>query len=138
MKMSVPNFRKREVLQLYRDILRACRRFHWQDHNGELWGHVLARNARHEFEQARYENDPEVIAQLLVGGRQALIKIEEKVTGAEYGMFEKFASTRTDTDPEATQRTTDRAEKYRRQGIPEEWETIESTPTKGTDQSGRE
>lgn len=43
------------MLQLYRDILRACRRFHWTDHNGEMWGRVLARNARYEFEQARHE-----------------------------------------------------------------------------------
>ncbi len=63
----------REALQLYRDILRTCRGFYWNDVDGTNWfvmtpatleihslnnfprGEKLAKSARDEFEQARFE-----------------------------------------------------------------------------------
>lgn len=45
----------REAIQLYRDILRACRHFHWCNDKGEPWNEVLRKNARKEFEEARHE-----------------------------------------------------------------------------------
>jgi len=64
----------REALQLYRDILRTCRGFYWNDVDGTNWyvhyppssccsqahssasrGDKLAISARDEFEQARFE-----------------------------------------------------------------------------------
>lgn len=63
---------RREALSLYRDILRATRFFTWMDERGELWRDRLRENARREFEEARFETDPEVVARLLVGGRDAV------------------------------------------------------------------
>ena len=73
---------RREVLSLYRDILRATRFFMWPDSRGVLWRDVLRENARREFEEARFETDPEIVTRLLIGGREAvhssLDKLAEK------------------------------------------------------------
>lgn len=63
---------RREALSLYRDIIRATRFFMWPDSRGILWRDVLRENARKEFEDARFEKDPEIITQLLIGGRDAV------------------------------------------------------------------
>ncbi|PIA47887.1 hypothetical protein AQUCO_01400466v1 [Aquilegia coerulea] len=73
---------RREALSLYRDILRATRFFIWPDSRGVLWRDVLRENARREFEESRFERDPEIITRLLIGGRDsvqaALDKLVEK------------------------------------------------------------
>eukprot|EP00246_Nothoceros_aenigmaticus_P003961 TRINITY_DN15204_c0_g1_i1.p1 TRINITY_DN15204_c0_g1~~TRINITY_DN15204_c0_g1_i1.p1 ORF type:complete len:142 (+),score=16.17 TRINITY_DN15204_c0_g1_i1:167-592(+) len=63
---------RREALHLYRYILRATCVFVWSNEHGVLWRDVLRTSARSEFEAARFERDPEVIAKLLVGGRDAV------------------------------------------------------------------
>ncbi|KAI5066501.1 hypothetical protein GOP47_0019125 [Adiantum capillus-veneris] len=63
---------RRESLALYRDIFRATRLFLWPNEQGILWRDVLRSSTRKEFEEARFEQDPEIIARLLVGGRDAL------------------------------------------------------------------
>mmetsp|Transcript_31587 Transcript_31587/g.89699 ORF Transcript_31587/g.89699 Transcript_31587/m.89699 type:complete len:126 (+) Transcript_31587:130-507(+) len=52
---------KREVLSLYRDVIRYSRLFVWKDERGREWGEVLRNSARGEFEAARYEKDPELV-----------------------------------------------------------------------------
>ena len=68
-----------EALRLYRDILRRSRSFYWPNDKGEPWNKVLQESARKEFEQARYETDPLIVARLLVVGRDALMQLEDKV-----------------------------------------------------------
>ncbi|MCO5612811.1 hypothetical protein L7F22_067082 [Adiantum nelumboides] len=63
---------RREAPTLYREILRATRLFLWPNEQGILWRDILRSNTRKEFEEARFEQDPEIIARLLVGGRDAL------------------------------------------------------------------
>ncbi|XP_058089735.1 uncharacterized protein LOC131236511 [Magnolia sinica] len=63
---------RREALSLYRDILRATRFFAWPNARGVPWRDVLRDNARREFEEARYERDPEIVTRLLIGGRDAV------------------------------------------------------------------
>ena len=71
-----------ESIRLYRDILRGSNIFTWRDEKGNLWRDVLRKNARAEFEQARFEKDHIIVARLLVVGRdclnQTMWKIEEQ------------------------------------------------------------
>ncbi|XAR64224.1 hypothetical protein NMG60_11024483 [Bertholletia excelsa] len=70
---------RREALSLYRDILRATRFFMWPDSRGVLWRDILRENARKEFEEARFEKDPEIITKLLIGGRDAVQSALDKL-----------------------------------------------------------
>jgi 3-methyladenine DNA glycosylase Tag len=78
--MPQPPFllRNTESLKLYRDIIRACRLFNFKNEAGERWSTVLQKNARKEFEQARHERDPEIIARLLFVGRDCLNQTVDK------------------------------------------------------------
>lgn len=69
-----------EALRLYRDVLRACRLFdNTRNEQGHLMGDVLRASARKEFEAARGERDAEVIARLIITGRDCVMQIQEKV-----------------------------------------------------------
>lgn len=85
----------REAVHLYREILRTSRAFYWPNENGEQWSQVLATSARKEFEEARYEMDPVIIARLLVVGRDALMQAQNKFTEMEEKMKEHIAKTKT-------------------------------------------
>eukprot|EP00742_Colponemidia_sp_Colp-10_P012631 GILJ01014214.1.p1 GENE.GILJ01014214.1~~GILJ01014214.1.p1 ORF type:complete len:103 (-),score=9.42 GILJ01014214.1:181-489(-) len=83
-----------EALRLYRDILRACRKFTWANEQGEPWGEVIKKSTRAEFEAARNETDPVLIARSLVVGRDCLMQLEEKMAATERKMFEHIQNTR--------------------------------------------
>ncbi|MGB1599342.1 MAG: LYR motif-containing protein [Promethearchaeia archaeon] len=44
-----------------------------------LWRDKLVASARKEFEDARHERDPDIIARLLIGGQDALIAITDRM-----------------------------------------------------------
>lgn len=58
--------------------MRITALFDWPSENGVLWRDVLRKSAREEFEQARYERDPEIVNRLLVVGRDAVHQVAEK------------------------------------------------------------
>ncbi|KAG0569995.1 hypothetical protein KC19_6G131100 [Ceratodon purpureus] len=70
---------RREALALYREILRTTRLFTWTNEQGVPWRDLLRESTRLEYEQARYETDPEVVARLLVVGRDAVQAAIDKV-----------------------------------------------------------
>eukprot|EP00960_Hanusia_phi_P030018 748336-Hanusia_phi.AAC.3 len=73
------NVIRKESLRLYREILRAARHFTWADKDGKIWRDKLIASARKEFEDARYEKDPEIISRLLIGGRSALEQVTDRM-----------------------------------------------------------
>jgi Complex 1 protein (LYR family) len=83
-----------EALRLYRDILRASRLFHWPNERGEPWSRVLRTNARKEFEQARFERDPELCARLLVVGRDSLNQTIDRYNASVAKMRDDIDKTR--------------------------------------------
>lgn len=85
---------RREALSLYRDILRATRFFMWPDSRGVLWRDVLRENARKEFENARYESDPEIVTRLLIGGRDAVQSALDKLAEKQMQEINKKQSGR--------------------------------------------
>ncbi|KAL0351711.1 UNVERIFIED_CONTAM: hypothetical protein Scaly_1559800 [Sesamum calycinum] len=80
---------RREALSLYRDIFRATRFFMWPDSRGILWRDLLRENARKEFEESRFEKDPEVITRLLIGGRDAVQAALDKLVEKQKQRIEK-------------------------------------------------
>ena len=93
---------RREALSLYRDILRASRFFLWPNEKGVLWRDVLRASSRKEFEDARYEQDPEIIARLLVGGRDALQQTVENAIKKQSAQVPKhpFSLSNSSPDPD--------------------------------------
>lgn len=85
----------REALRLYREILRTAKHFTWVNEKGEVWGDVLKRSARSEFEAARHERDPEIIARLLFVGRDCLTQAQNKVAEAQQAIIAKVDDSRT-------------------------------------------
>jgi hypothetical protein len=69
--------------------------FTWRNQAGELWADVLKKNARKEFEQARFERDPLVVARMLVVGRDALNQTTEKFAAAAKAVNDNIDRTRT-------------------------------------------
>ncbi|GJD12755.1 hypothetical protein Gasu2_68270 [Galdieria sulphuraria] len=69
---------RKEALSLYREILRTAKAFTWKHPSGISWGQLLKESARKEFEQARFESDPEIVARMLLTGRHSLMIIQEK------------------------------------------------------------
>jgi hypothetical protein len=74
---------RREVLSLYREILRTCKAFHWCDDQGKPWNIRLKQEARREFEAARDEKDPLIVARLLVTGRDCVQQVQNKFNEAD-------------------------------------------------------
>lgn len=68
---------RREALSLYREVLRYSNLFVWKDEHGRMWKDVIRASARQEFEQARYERDPELINRMIVTGRDAVQRAVE-------------------------------------------------------------
>ncbi|XP_020099093.1 uncharacterized protein LOC109717638 [Ananas comosus] len=85
---------RREALALHRDALRATRFFAWPDARGVPWRDVLRANVRREFEEARFERDPEVIAKLLIGGRGVVQKALGRLVDASKKMVDAEARNR--------------------------------------------
>jgi len=76
---------------MYQSCTANC--FYWPNENGEQWSTVLRRSARKEFEQARNENDPLIIARLLVVGRQCLHDTQRKFNEMEEAIKERISRT---------------------------------------------
>mmetsp|Transcript_14372 Transcript_14372/g.36396 ORF Transcript_14372/g.36396 Transcript_14372/m.36396 type:complete len:95 (+) Transcript_14372:113-397(+) len=84
----------REALRLYREVLRTAKCFYWPNDDGEQWSVVLRRNARKEFEAAREETDPLIIARLLVVGRDCLHEVQHRFNAMEDAIRERVNKTR--------------------------------------------
>ena len=93
-KHFVSHITRHESLSLYREILRTSRAFHWCNPSGTPWNKLLKDEARKEFEQARYEKDPLVIARLLVTGRECVQVVQRKFNEADMGIKQRIVDER--------------------------------------------
>jgi len=91
---------RREALALYREILRTTRLFTWTNEQGVPWRDLLRESARMEYEQARYETDPEVIARLLVVGRDAVQAAIDKFAVKAEELIKKESSPNSSARPD--------------------------------------
>ena len=80
-----------EALSLYREILRTAKHFHWCDEtSGQPWNARLKAETRKEFEAAREENDPLIIARLLVQGRDCVQQVQTRFNEANRKVWERI------------------------------------------------
>jgi hypothetical protein len=84
-----------EALRLYREILRTTRFFNFPNEAGQEWTGVLRENARKEFEQARHETDPTVIARMLFVGWDCVTQTKEKFAKKIHSFEDEVDKTRT-------------------------------------------
>ena len=76
---------------MYREILRTAKHFHWvDDRSGEPWNALLRRQARREFDEARQEQDPLIVARLIVTGRDCLHQVQERFNAATQAAWERI------------------------------------------------
>jgi hypothetical protein len=79
-----------EAISLYREILRTAKPFHWCDEQGRPWNARLKAEARKEFELARLETDPLIVARLLVQGRDCVQQIQIRFNEANKKVWERI------------------------------------------------
>ena len=79
-----------EALSLYREILRTAKHFHWCDENGKPWNLRLKQEARKEFEAAKDETDPLILARLLVTGRDCVQQVQNKFNEADKAAWDRI------------------------------------------------
>lgn len=90
-KHLTPSRNRKEALSLYREILRTAKHFHWKDETtGEPWNKILQKRARQEFEEARNEQDPLIIARMLVTGRDCVQQIQNKFNDATQAAWKRI------------------------------------------------
>lgn len=87
---------RQEALSLYREILRTAKHFHWCDPNGIPWNRRLKEQAREEFEAAKEETDPLILARLLVTGRDCVQQVQNKFNEADRAAWDRI---RKDSSP---------------------------------------
>jgi hypothetical protein len=69
---------RREALALYRMALRWSNLFVWKDELGRPWRDVIRSSTRKEFEDARFEQDPEIINRMIITGRDCVQRTVDK------------------------------------------------------------
>jgi len=80
-----------EALSLYREILRTAKHFHWCDEKGDPWNLKLKKEARKEFEAAKEETDPLILARLLVTGRDCVQQVQNKFNEADQKCWDRIS-----------------------------------------------
>jgi hypothetical protein len=81
---------RQEALSLYREILRTAKHFHWCDEQGRPWNIRLKDQARKEFEAAKEETDPLILARLLVTGRDCVQQVQNKFNEADKAAWDRI------------------------------------------------
>lgn len=81
---------RKEALSLYREILRTAKHFHWADEKNVPWNRRLKEQARKEFEEARNEKDPIIIARLLVTGQDCVQQIQQRFNDATQAAWKRI------------------------------------------------
>mmetsp|Transcript_2710 Transcript_2710/g.4604 ORF Transcript_2710/g.4604 Transcript_2710/m.4604 type:complete len:140 (-) Transcript_2710:27-446(-) len=86
----------REVLAMYREVLKMTKRFTWNNEDGEPWKDILARAYRQEFEAMRQETDQVKVSKFLLTQRESIQRIHSKVNKATLEMMKHVDESRTD------------------------------------------
>jgi hypothetical protein len=79
-----------EALSLYREILRTAKHFHWCDEKGVPWNLRLRKQGRQEFEAAKEEKDPLILARLLVTGRDCVQQVQQRFNEADQAVMNRI------------------------------------------------
>lgn len=93
-QMRLNDASRREVLTLYRDVWKMTSRFDWKNEDGLEWRDILRRSARVEFEEAKDEPNPLVVAQFVLTWKDVNLRLHEKVNAVQLSMMTHVEDTR--------------------------------------------
>lgn len=96
-KHLTKSVRSKEVITLYRDILKTVKHFHWSDKNntGKPWNLILKENAKKEFHDSKSETDPLIIARMIITARDCLQQIQLKFNDATIAAWKRIETDNT-------------------------------------------
>lgn len=66
-----------EILRLYREVMKFCGQFDWENSQGQIWKEVLRKSARKEFQESKEETDPVILYRMVVTTRDAMTQTKE-------------------------------------------------------------
>lgn len=82
-RLNIP-IPKRESLLIYRDALKICKKFYWNNGEGKQWSEILLKAVRKDFENNRFIDDTVEAGKKQVQARQALIELENKLAKVSF------------------------------------------------------
>ena len=83
-----------EAIRLFRHLFIKTRDFTWNTDQGVPWRDVLRASIKQEFQAAKEETDPHIIASLIADARDYMMQIDEKLIQGHSKLFEHFEKTR--------------------------------------------
>lgn len=84
----------RDTLRIYRDCVKLCKKFYWNDDRGKRWSDTLLKTVRRDFERNRDMDDSIEIGKMQVQARQALIELENKLAKVSFDIGKFLHDTR--------------------------------------------
>ena len=96
-KLKRSNIRppERSTLLIYRDCVKLCKKFYWNNDKGKPWSTILLRTVRKDFESNRDIDDSVEIGKKQVQARQGLIDLENKLAKVSFDINKFLHDTRT-------------------------------------------
>lgn len=96
-KLKRSNIRppERSTLLIYRDCVKLCKKFYWNNDKGKPWSTILLQTVRKDFEANRDIDDSVEIGKKQVQARQGLIELENKLAKVSFDINKFLHDTRT-------------------------------------------
>lgn len=87
--------RNNDTLLIYRDCVKLCKKFYWNnENNGRQWSEILLKSVRKDFENHKDLGDSVEIGKLQVQARQGIIELQNKLANVSIDINKFISNTR--------------------------------------------
>lgn len=96
-KLKRSNIKPRNIdtLLIYRDCVKLCKKFYWNnENNGRQWSEILLKSVRKDFENNKNLEDSVEIGKLQVQARQGIIDLQNKLANVSIDINKFITNTR--------------------------------------------